>query len=106
MDGAGPWTPGHRPTQDAAWPAVGKRVMSQPSPAAITPAVRRAGRLRRRLRWASSASSSGAPSLAMSAFSIARAHTASTLVTMLPSLVFAVSRTFRTRFVSRAPLLD
>src|SRR5262245_21660078 len=34
--------PGQRPAHEAAWPAVGKRVMSQPSSAAITSAVRRA----------------------------------------------------------------
>jgi hypothetical protein len=36
------WLPGQRPAQDAAWPAVGKRVMSQPSSATIVSAVRRA----------------------------------------------------------------
>jgi hypothetical protein len=59
----------------------------------------RAGRLRRRLRWASSA---GASAPAISVLSIARPDTPSTLVTTLPSLMFAVSRTFRTRFASRA----
>lgn len=44
----------------------------------------RAGRLRRSLRWASSASCSGAPSPAISAFSIARADSRSTVVTTLP----------------------
>ena len=36
------WLPGQRPAQEAACPAVGNRVMSQPSSATITSAVRRA----------------------------------------------------------------
>jgi hypothetical protein len=64
--------------------------------------LRESRRLRRRLRWASSASSSGVPSPAISAFSIARADTPRTVVTTLPSLMFAVSSTFWTRFASRA----
>ena len=47
-------------------------------------------------------SSAGVPAPAISACSIARADTPSTVVTTLPSLMFAVSRTFRTRFASRA----
>src|SRR5262245_31677963 len=46
----------------------------------------RTGRLRRRLRWASSASSSGVPAPAISALSIARADTPSTVVTHAPEL--------------------
>jgi len=43
-----------------------------------------------------------APSPAISARIIARAHTPSTVVTTFASLMFAVSRTFWTRFASRA----
>jgi hypothetical protein len=37
-----PRGPGQRPAQEAGWPAVGNRLMSQPSSPAITSAVRRA----------------------------------------------------------------
>jgi hypothetical protein len=74
-------------------------VMGRDAPGGRLP---KAARLRRIRRWASSASSAGVPVPAISALSIARADTPSTSVTTLASLMFAVSRTFWTRFASRA----